>query len=93
MSTEERESLIENLYVIVQSSDAKTIDDLDKQKIRSLICMQRAFRNLGRKKQAELLKSVSKVFFNNTWFFYPFCKQSRNRMSTIRKIKEDKKKY
>ena len=64
MSPQEREEFIENVYDIVISSNAKTLEDLDKKKIRSLFLMQKTFREMGIKKQAQLLFSLSKVIFN-----------------------------
>ncbi len=65
MSVEEREEFVENVYDILASSDAKTINDLDKTKIKSFLSMQKTFREMGVKKQTQLLLSLSKVFFNS----------------------------
>lgn len=65
MSSKEREELVENIYDILSSSNAKTIDDIDKTKIKSLFSMQKTFRELGIKKQTQLILSLSKVIFNN----------------------------
>lgn len=65
MSVEEREELIENIYEIVTSSEAKTLEDFDKAKIKSLISMSRTFREMGLRKQAQLIFSLSKILFNS----------------------------
>lgn len=65
MSPKEREELVESVYDIIISSNAKTLDDLDKNKIRSLFLMQKTFREMGIKKQAQLILSLSKVVFNS----------------------------
>ena len=65
MSPKEREELVESVYDIIISSNAKTLDDLDKKKIRSLFLMQKTFRKMGIKKQAQLIFSLSKVVFNS----------------------------
>lgn len=65
MSVEEREELIDNIYEIVTSSDAKTLEDLDKTKIKSILSMSRTFRNMGLRKQAQLVLSLSKILFNS----------------------------
>lgn len=65
MPVEEREEFVENIYDILVSSNAKTINDLDKTKIKSFLSMQKTFRELGIKKQTQLLLSLSKVFFNS----------------------------
>lgn len=65
MSVKEREELVENVYDIFSSSNAKTLDDLDKSKIRALFSMQKTFREMGIKKQTQLIKSLSKVLFNS----------------------------
>ncbi|MDO4295925.1 MAG: DUF2974 domain-containing protein [bacterium] len=65
MSVDEREELIENIYDIITSSDAKTLEDFDKTKIKSLISMSRTFREMGLKKQAQLIFSLSKILFNS----------------------------
>lgn len=65
MSPKEREELVESVYDIIISSNAKTLDDLDKKKIRSLFLMQKTFREMGIKKQAQLIFSLSKVVFNS----------------------------
>lgn len=65
MSVKEREELVENVYDIFSSSNAKTLDDLDKSKIRSLFSMQKTFREMGIKKQTQLIKSLSKMLFNS----------------------------
>mgnify|MGYP003518481066 FL=1 len=65
MSPKEREEFVESAYDIIISSNAKTLDDLDKKKIRSLFLMQKTFREMGIKKQAQLLFSLSKVIFNS----------------------------
>lgn len=68
MSMEEREELVENLYNIITSSDAKTLEDFDKTKLRSFISMSQTFREMGLKKQAQLLFSLSKILFNSDTF-------------------------
>jgi len=65
MSVDEREELIENIYDIVTSSDAKTLEDFDKAKIKSIISMSRTFREMGLRKQAQLIFSLSKILFNS----------------------------
>nr|WP_317379401.1 Mbeg1-like protein [uncultured Faecalimonas sp.] len=65
MSVEEREELIENIYDIVTSSDARTLEDFDKTKIKSIISMSRTFREMGLRKQAQLVFSLSKILFNS----------------------------
>lgn len=65
MTPQEREGLVENIYGILSSSDAKTIDELDKAKLKSFLSMHRTFREMGIKKQTQLMLSLSKVFFNN----------------------------
>ena len=65
MSVEEREELIENIYDIVTSSDAKTLEDFDKTKIKSIISMSRTFREMGLRKQTQLIFSLSKILFNS----------------------------
>lgn len=65
MSAKEREEFVENIYEILISSNAKTINDLDKAKIKSFLSMQKTFREMGIKKQTQLLLSFSKVFFNS----------------------------
>lgn len=65
MSVEEREELVENIYEIVTSSDAKTLEDIDKSKIRSILTMSKTFREMGLKKQTQLILSLSKILFNN----------------------------
>lgn len=65
MPVEEREEFVENIYDILVSSNAKTINDLDKTKIKSFLSMQKTFREMGIKKQTQLLMSLSKVFFNS----------------------------
>ena len=64
MSVEEREELIDNIYEIVTSSDAKTLEDLDKTKIKSILSMSRTFRDMGLRKQTQLVLSLSKILFN-----------------------------
>ncbi|MFQ6948276.1 MAG: Mbeg1-like protein [Blautia hansenii] len=68
MSIIEREELVEDIYNLVTSSNAKTLDDLDKSKIRTLFSAQKTFREMGVKKQAQLIKSLSKVFFHGELF-------------------------
>ncbi len=65
MSAKEREELVENVYDILVSSNAKTIDDIDKAKLKSFLCMHRTFREMGIKKQTQLMLSLSKVLFNS----------------------------
>lgn len=65
MSVKEREELVENVYDIFSSSHAKTLDDLDKSKIKALFSMQKTFREMGIKKQTQLIKSLSKMLFNS----------------------------
>lgn len=64
MSAEEREQFITSFYDILIASEAKTIDDIDKNKLRSLFMMSKSFRDMGFKKQVQLLHSLSKVIFN-----------------------------
>jgi hypothetical protein len=65
MSPQEREEFVENVYDIIIASNAKTLDDLDKKKLKSLFLMSKTFREMGMKKQAQLLFSLSKVIFNS----------------------------
>lgn len=65
MSPKEREELIDMFYNMLTSSHAKTIDDLDKAKIKSFLSMQKTFRKMGLKKQKQLVLSLSKVIFNS----------------------------
>lgn len=65
MSPQEREEFVENIYDIIISSNAKTLDDLDKKKLKSIFLMSKTFREMGIKKQAQLLFSLSKVVFNS----------------------------
>ena len=65
MTAEEREELVENIYGILSSSDAKTINDLDKAKMKSFLSMHKTFREMGIKKQTQLMLSLSKVIFNS----------------------------
>lgn len=65
MSTKEREELVDSIYDIVISSDAKTLEDLDRKKIKALFSMQKTFREMGLKKQTQLLLSISKLVFNS----------------------------
>lgn len=68
MTAQEREELVENIYGILSSSEAKTIDDLDNAKMKSFLSMHKTFREMGIKKQTQLMLSLSKVFFNNEMF-------------------------
>jgi hypothetical protein len=65
MSPQEREEFVENVYDIIIASNAKTLEDLDKNKLKSLFLMSKTFREMGVKKQAQLLISLSKVVFNS----------------------------
>lgn len=64
MSPTEREALIESVFDLLGSSNAKTLEDLDKRKIKALFSMQKTFRDMGIKKQVQLVMSLSKVIFN-----------------------------
>lgn len=65
MSPQEREEFVENIYDIIISSNAKTLDELDKKKLKSIFLMSKTFRDMGFKKQTQLLRSLSKVIFNS----------------------------
>ena len=65
MSPEEREILVENVYDIIISSNVKTLDELDKKKLKSMFQMSKTFREMGVKKQVQLISSLSKVIFNS----------------------------
>lgn len=65
MSASEREQFIESVFDLLGSSNAKTLEDLDKGKIKSIFSMQKTFREMGIKKQMQLIMSLSKVIFNN----------------------------
>lgn len=65
MSPKEREELITMFYDMLTSSHARTIDDLDKSKIKSFLSMQKTFHKMGIKKQRQLVMSLSKVIFNS----------------------------
>lgn len=65
MSPQEREEFVENVYDIIISSNAKTLEDLDKKKLKSLFLMSKTFREMGIKKQTQLLFSLSKLIFNS----------------------------
>lgn len=64
MSPKEREELVDSIFDILSSSNAKTLDDLDNSKIRSLISMQKTYREMGSQKQKQLIGSLKKVIFN-----------------------------
>lgn len=68
MTPQEREELVENVYGILSSSDAKTIDEIDKAKLKSFLSMHKTFREMGIKKQTQLMFSLSKVFLNSDMF-------------------------
>lgn len=68
MSKIEREEFVEDIYDILSSSDAETIEDLSKSKLKSFLSMQKTFREMGFKKQTQLLLSLSKVIFNSDIF-------------------------
>lgn len=61
LTIEEREAFVDNVYEILTSSNAKTLDDLDKKKLRSLFHMQKAFREMSEKKQSQLLSIFNKL--------------------------------
>ena len=65
MPPEEREILVENVYDIIISSNVKTLDELDKKKLKSMFQMSKTFREMGVKKQVQLISSLSKVIFNS----------------------------
>jgi hypothetical protein len=65
MSPQEREEFVENVYDIIIASNAKTLDDLDKKKLKSLFLMSKTFQEMGVKKQAQLLLSLSKLIFHS----------------------------
>ena len=64
MSVEEREELVDNIYDILTSSNARTLNDLDRQKLKAFLMMQKTFKNMEMKKQKQLLISLSKLVFN-----------------------------
>lgn len=65
MSPQEREEFVENVYDIIIASNAKTLDELDKKKLKSLFLMSKTFQEMGVKKQAQLLLSLSKLVFHS----------------------------
>lgn len=65
MTPVEREELITMFYDMLTSSHAKTIDDLDKAKIKSFLAMQKTFHKMETKKQKQLVRSLSKMIFNS----------------------------
>jgi len=65
MSPTERESFIESVFDLLGSSNAKTLEDLDKGKIKTLFSMQKTYREMEPEKQAQLITSLRKVVFNN----------------------------
>ena len=64
MSPTERESFVESVFDLLGSSNAKTLEDLDKGKIKTLISMQKTYREMEPEKQAQLNTSLRKVVFN-----------------------------
>lgn len=65
MSLEEREELVANVYDIIASSNAKTTDDLDRQKIQALISMQKTLFHMDGEKKKQLKECLGKLFFHN----------------------------
>ena len=66
MSISERETLVDSLYEIVKSTNAKTLGDLLRSaNIRSLLQMSKTFRAMGLKKQTQLVSSMMKLAFND----------------------------
>ena len=61
---EEREELVDNIYDILTSSNARTLNDLDRQKLKAFLMMQKTFKKMEIKKQKQLLISLSKLVFN-----------------------------
>ncbi len=64
MSPKEREEVVESLYDIILSSNAKTLDDLDNNKVKSLLSMSKAYKEMDPKKQAQLSRSLGKLLFS-----------------------------
>lgn len=65
LSRQERIELVENVYDIIASSHAKTIDDLDKKRIRSLLAMHKTLRYMDEEKKKQLRTSIGKLIFHN----------------------------
>ena len=55
---------MDNIYDILTSSNARTLNDLDRQKLKAFLMMQKTFKKMEIKKQKQLLISLSKLVFN-----------------------------
>ena len=67
MSSADRESFVENVFDLLESSNAKTLEDLDRDKLKTFLSMQKTFMEMGNEKQTQLLTSLAKLFFNEDY--------------------------
>ena len=67
MSSADRENFVENVFDLLESSNAKTLEDLDRDKLKTFISMQKTFMEMGNEKQTQLLTGLAKLFFNEDY--------------------------
>lgn len=65
LSTEEREQIVEYIWSIISSSNAKTLNDINETKIRSALSMQKAFIGMEPAKQKQMFSCLTKLVTNS----------------------------
>lgn len=80
LSQEERKEFIESAYSIIISSNAKKIDDISDNKIKSVLAMQKSYKNMDPEKQKQLVAAIRSMI--------PLAKPEINENSKIHSIKK-----
>ena len=63
LTREEREQFVDSIWTVVSASNARTLDELNASKIKSVLSMQKAFATMEPDKQKQLLACASKLLF------------------------------
>ncbi|MBR5229201.1 MAG: DUF2974 domain-containing protein [Firmicutes bacterium] len=61
LTEEERREFIDAAYGIIASSNAKKLDDFDGNRIKSILTMQKSYKNMDPEKQKLLLNGLTKM--------------------------------
>ncbi|GFI61522.1 hypothetical protein IMSAG049_00681 [Clostridiales bacterium] len=82
LNTEERELFVDTLFDILQSTDAKTLMDLNSNKLETAMAMLKSIKNLDDEKRTAMNKILGELFKDNV----------KAAMNTVFKQKEKQKK-
>ena len=64
MDKGEREAFVGTLFAILMADDAKTLGDIDKDKLKSIRAMQKYIRGMDPEQRKQFRGALGKIFVN-----------------------------